>query len=469
MMRTGKFARLLLVLAFLLPLCLPTPVQAQYTGPTYTVQEGESLSTIAAYFHTTTYRLATYNYITDPHLVVPGRRLVIPGFEDLAGTLTRITIGLGDTPASLARQTGSNTTVFQRINFLTSPDAVYVGQPMFVLTNDSANRKRVPITEGMTSLELAALNDVNPWTADNANDLGGTWRLLPNDTIYLPSENAGGEILPGVTGFGSITLMQGKTAQFTASGSDTSGLTGTLLSYPLHFFSNGGDSLVALQGIPRMDGITSTSQKYSNIADLTNVVLTSTSADGKPFSIEQRLLVYKAGYGYDTPLQVKDELIDPAVTQPELDFLMQEVAEATPEKLWNGAFAAPTETPNCKVSTYGLLRSYNGSDYSYFHTGIDFCGAVGAPVFAAADGVVVFAGLLTVRGNATIISHGRGVYTCYYHQSEIDVTVGQTVKAGDKIGLIGATGRVNGPHLHFEVIVGSVQVDPSDWLLGSYP
>lgn len=465
----GKFARLLLGLAFVLPFFLPTQVQAEYTGPKYTVQEGESLAIIAGYFHTTTYRLSTYNYITDPNMVVPGRKLTIPGFEDLSGEITRVTVGLGDTPGSLARQTGSNTSVFQRINFLTSADAIYVGQPMFVLTDQSATRKRVPITEDMTSLELAALNNTNPWTADNANHLGGSWRLIDNDTIYLPFESGGGEILPGVTGFGSVTLMQGKTAQFTASGSASSGLTGTLLGHPLQFFSNGDDALVALQGVDRMDGATSINQKYSNIADLTSVVLTSTNSAGKTFSIEQRLLVYEASYGYDAQLQVKDEFLDPAVTQPELDFLMQEVAAATPEKLWSGAFAAPTETPKCKVSTYGLLRSYNGSDYIYYHTGIDFCGAVGAPIYAAADGVVVFAGPLTVRGNATIISHGRGVYTGYYHQSEIDVTVGQTVKAGDKIGLIGATGRVNGPHLHFEVIVGSVQVDPSDWLNGSYP
>jgi len=466
---TGKFARLLLVIAFVLPFFLHTQVQAEYTGPKYTVQEGESLAIIAGYFHTTTYRLATYNYITDPNMVVPGRKLTIPGFEDLSGEITRVIVGLGDTPSSLARQTGSNTSVFQRINFLTSADAIYVGQPMFVLTDQSITRKRVPITEDMTSLELAALNNVNPWTADNANHLGGSWRLIANDTIYLPSDSNGGEILPGVTGFGSVTLMQGKTAQFTAIGSASSGLTGTLLGHPLQFFDTGNDTLVALQGVDRMDGATSINQKYSNIADLTNVVLTSANSAGKTFSIEQRLLVHEGSYGYDAQLQVKDEFLDPAVTQPELDFLMQEVAAAPPEKLWNGAFAAPTETPNCKVSTYGLLRSYNGSDYIYYHTGIDFCGAVGAPIYAAADGVVVFAGPLTVRGNATIISHGRGVYTGYYHQSEIDVTVGQTVKAGDKIGLIGDTGRVNGPHLHFEVIVGSVQVDPSDWLNGSYP
>ena len=86
-----------------------------------------------------------------------------------------------------------------------------------------------------------------------------------------------------------------------------------------------------------------------------------------------------------------------------------------------------------------------------------------------ADGVVVFAGPLTVRGNATMIDHGQGIYTGYMHQSEIFVEPGQRVKAGDLIGLVGGTGRVEGPHLHWEVWVGGIQVDPIDWLMNSYP
>jgi murein DD-endopeptidase MepM/ murein hydrolase activator NlpD len=464
-----RLSRLLFLLAFLLPLFLPTQVYAQYTGPVYTVQEGESLSMIAGYFHTTTYRLATYNYITDYDLVVPGRRLTIPGLEDLTGTLTRVTVGLGDTPASIARRYGCSPTVFNRINFLTSADAVYIGQQMFVINVSELTRERVPVTAGLTGLELAALKNVNPWAADEMNGLGGTWRLVANDVIYLPSASGGGEVLPGITQLSAPVLQQGKTAQFGALGSDSAGLTGDLLGYPLHFFGNGDGTLTALQGVPRMTGITSISQMYTNIADLVPIVITANSTDGSTYSIEQRIMVIEAGYGYDTPLQVKDETIDPAITEPETAFLMEQVAAASAEKMWSGAFTSPSPTPTCLISTYGLLRSYNDSSYTYFHTGSDYCGGIGTKIFAAADGVVVYAGELTVRGNAVIISHGRGVYTGYWHQSEIKVTTGQTVKAGDEIGLIGNTGRVTGPHLHFEVLVGSVQVDPSDWLNGSYP
>ncbi len=68
-----------------------------------------------------------------------------------------------------------------------------------------------------------------------------------------------------------------------------------------------------------------------------------------------------------------------------------------------------------------------------------------------------------------MIDHGWGVYTGYMHQAEILVEVGERVEAGQLVGLIGGTGRVTGSHLHLEVWVGGVRVDPMDWLERSYP
>jgi murein DD-endopeptidase MepM/ murein hydrolase activator NlpD len=78
--------------------------------------------------------------------------------------------------------------------------------------------------------------------------------------------------------------------------------------------------------------------------------------------------------------------------------------------------------------------------------------------------VVVFSEKLTVRGNASIIDHGQGIYSGFWHQEEIYVSVGDLVTAGQLIGKIGSTGRVTGPHLHWELWVNGVQVDPLDWL-----
>jgi murein DD-endopeptidase MepM/ murein hydrolase activator NlpD len=146
-------------------------------------------------------------------------------------------------------------------------------------------------------------------------------------------------------------------------------------------------------------------------------------------------------------------------------------APVTSDKLWDGQFSAPVEEvfATCWPSLYGNRRSYNDGGYLYFHTGLDFCGGVGNDVYAPADGVAVFAGPLTVRGNATMIDHGWGVYTAYMHQSEILVQAGDHVSKGQLIGKVGATGRVTGPHLHWEVWAGGIQVNPMDWLEKVFP
>jgi murein DD-endopeptidase MepM/ murein hydrolase activator NlpD len=129
------------------------------------------------------------------------------------------------------------------------------------------------------------------------------------------------------------------------------------------------------------------------------------------------------------------------------------------------------------TSRFGVRRSYNNSDYTYFHTGLDFAGGMGLPIAAPADGVVVFAGPLSVRGNATFIDHGWGIYSGFFHQSEIKVKVGDRVTKGQVIGLVGNTGRVNnaneypgaGAHLHWEVWTNGVQVNPMTWLYQQFP
>jgi murein DD-endopeptidase MepM/ murein hydrolase activator NlpD len=126
----------------------------------------------------------------------------------------------------------------------------------------------------------------------------------------------------------------------------------------------------------------------------------------------------------------------------------------------------------CVRSGYGNRRTYNGGVLNTFHTGIDFgvCSESHPfDVYAPADGVVVFTGLKTVRGNATIIDHGWGVFSGLYHQEEIYVKAGDHVTAGQLIGKIGATGRVTGAHLHWDLWVNGIQVNPLLWLDKAFP
>lgn len=101
-----------------------------------------------------------------------------------------------------------------------------------------------------------------------------------------------------------------------------------------------------------------------------------------------------------------------------------------------------------------------------FHAGLDFPAVTGTPVQAAAGGAVRFAGWdATGYGLLVVIDHGDGLETMYAHLSAVDVLVGQTVSTGATIGLSGATGRSNGPHLHFEARLRGAALDPSPALV----
>jgi murein DD-endopeptidase MepM/ murein hydrolase activator NlpD len=101
---------------------------------------------------------------------------------------------------------------------------------------------------------------------------------------------------------------------------------------------------------------------------------------------------------------------------------------------------------------------------SRMHKGIDFGAPMGAPIFAAMAGEVVFAGERGGFGNLVIVDHGGGLQTYYAHQSVIEAAVGDHVAGGARIGQIGSTGRSTGPHLHFEVRVDGAAVDPAPYL-----
>jgi murein DD-endopeptidase MepM/ murein hydrolase activator NlpD len=157
-------------------------------------------------------------------------------------------------------------------------------------------------------------------------------------------------------------------------------------------------------------------------------------------------------------------LLDPAIVNAEIAQRAAIFSGFTAQRFWSGAFLAPNPSPI--TSIYGEGRSYNGGPVTDYHKGTDFAGDTGDAVTAAAMGRVVFAGNLRVRGGTVILDHGAGVFTAYNHLSAIEVDEGTFVDAGERIGAMGATGLVTGPHLHWEVIVRGVEVDGRLWLQG---
>lgn len=116
------------------------------------------------------------------------------------------------------------------------------------------------------------------------------------------------------------------------------------------------------------------------------------------------------------------------------------------------------------TSRFGGNRIYNAGMWQSYHTGTDFRRATGEPVFATADGRVAEADYFDIRGNMVILDHGYGVFSHYAHLSEYYVTPGSFVRQGEIIGAAGGTGRSNGPHLHYEIVINGVSVDPIRWL-----
>jgi hypothetical protein len=159
-------------------------------------------------------------------------------------------------------------------------------------------------------------------------------------------------------------------------------------------------------------------------------------------------------------------LLDPDLVAQERQRLEQVFAPVAPQPLWQGLFTWPHAGEI--TSPFGQSRTYNNGQGSY-HSGIDISGSVGAPVLAANSGRVVLADALQVRGTAVILDHGLGVYSGYYHLSEVIVSEGQQVASGELIGRLGNTGLSTGAHLHWDVRVGGVPVDPLQWTRRQIP
>jgi murein DD-endopeptidase MepM/ murein hydrolase activator NlpD len=128
------------------------------------------------------------------------------------------------------------------------------------------------------------------------------------------------------------------------------------------------------------------------------------------------------------------------------------------DRRWQGAFRPPVAGE--ATSNFGTRSVFNGRPRAP-HAGIDYRGAVGTPIVAPNAGRVVLADDLFFTGNTVVVDHGLGLFTLLAHMSRMDVKVGDDVTTGSPVGLVGKTGRVTGPHLHWSVRLGAARVDPA--------
>ncbi|MBI5353810.1 MAG: peptidoglycan DD-metalloendopeptidase family protein [Chloroflexi bacterium] len=463
-----------IVLIFLLLSFLIIPVHSasaqEAGGIIYIVQSGDTLSSIASRFKISVNDLMTANNISDPNMLAEGQELSIPGYEGVNGAVDTEVIGLGDNLRRISRRDQVDTTLLIKINHLISPSELYLSAD-FIVPQQNSTKKLTAVTApapGESLLEFAARHNSDPWTLSSLNNLSGTWDMLPGDVLY--SNNVTNEQtsngLPSAFVSASIPTLpfkQGGTVEIVINTIPGATLSGSLAERQLAFFQVEDGAQVALQGI------------YGLITPgLYPLSLTANLPDGTTQTFEQLAIVQSGNYPTDPLLPVAADTINPTTNDDETKLLTQLTAPITQTKYWNSQFTNPSpDFPGCHPSYFGNRRNYISTNtnetYHSIHAGLDFCGQVGTPIVSAADGMVVFTGLLTIHGNTTIIDHGWGIYTVYCHQSQIGVATGQQVKAGDLIGLVGETGRVTGPHLHFEVWANGIQVDPLDWLSRPYP
>jgi murein DD-endopeptidase MepM/ murein hydrolase activator NlpD len=248
-------------------------------------------------------------------------------------------------------------------------------------------------------------------------------------------------------------------------------ITGQFGERSIHFTPEG-----AITGIP----VISTTTVVTNYVALIgldarftpgtySMTITATSKNGESRQATKavNILPRRRVIEYITLSKTLSPTLDPIGNAEEARAFALIYGSFTEPKRWSAPFRLPVS--GRFASLYGNRRIYNGIDLGTYHSGYDIVAARGTPVKAAAPGRVVAVGVFLVRGVTVVIDHGHGVFTAYCHLSQTTVAKGQIVNTGEMIGAVGTTGRSQGPHLHFEVAVGGVPVDPGPWLSATLP
>lgn len=463
-----RFLALLALLSLLHTLSSPALAQSggpgEESGPLpvleHIVAPGETLFSIARRYGTTVDAITHANGIPDPRQIYAGQRLLIPSALGPVEAWQTHVVRPGESLQGIARQYGVDWRKLALANGLINPSLLTAGRVLRIPTNGGQARSGAlhVVQSGETFTRLALQVGASLWSLLEANwngrpplDLPGMWLLIPGARpSWMPAPFQEIDIHP-------LPARQGDTLLIAVRADRPVTLQGTLFDRPIHFAEENG-TYYALVGVHAFTD--------PGVYELT---LTATDQSGATAAVGVEVLVVEGTYGYeriDVPPS-RANLLAPQVIAAERERLQQVRFLFTPQRYWNGPFRLPVEAAISSV--FGTRRSYNGGPYNSYHEGVDFDIGAGAAVRAPADGVVVLAEPLAVRGNAVVIDHGWGVLTGYWHLSRIEVTAGQRVRAGDIIGRVGNTGLSTGAHLHWDFWVGGVNVDGLRWTTAEGP
>ncbi|HYO89347.1 MAG TPA: LysM peptidoglycan-binding domain-containing protein [Candidatus Limnocylindrales bacterium] len=458
---------------------LPWAAGAQEAGglTIHVVQRGETLYSIATRYGLTISDIAQVNSLANPNSIDVGDRLLIP----LAGQpIPRVHIVQpGETLDAIATVYGLSANDLSTVNQLDSP-ALYVGQALAIATAPTAEPApavvaAVPaeaststvihsVARGETLFRIAMGYGVSVNSIVQANGLANPELIYAGQMLVIPGVEAPQltTSLPAPVSAFTVTplsLLEGRSGRYEVRTTTPATVTGSFLNQVLQFAAD-ADGLVhtALIGVP-----VGTEPGIYPV----NVIVTDTAGVQAP--VAANVQVNEASEGQDAVIQVTGDaalLLNEAVEQQEMDLMRSLMSTFSPTHYFEGAFGLPAAATI--TSAFGSTRSYNNGELVRTHTGTDFGGGPGASITAPAAGRVVMVDTLNIRGLATVIDHGWGVYTGYWHQSATYVQPGDFVQEGQVIGAIGSSGRVSGPHLHWELWVNGVPVDPMQWVVQDF-
>jgi murein DD-endopeptidase MepM/ murein hydrolase activator NlpD len=446
------------------------------------VQAGETLYGIAQQYGTTVDAIVAFNGLADPDRIAAGQRLLIP---DPGLRTTGYTVQPGDTLAMIARRYGAASEDVARLNHLANPSLIYVGQRLLIPSasptipagdppSADGSLSAVRLGDGQmyvvqpmdTLARIAARYGVSVWALAQANQIVNPSVIHVGQRLLIPLSAPGGiegasshlpppfltlEIVPAVA-------VQGQTVQVMIEADGEASLSGQYDGRPLVFSepSVRDDRRVfhTLIAIPAM------ASPGPYLLEL-KVVQAEREA-----SVHSMLYVMAGDFGvqYITLPADTIHLLDPELVAQEVRRVQELTTQPTLPGIWQGRFAPPLAGALAISAPFGGRRSYNGGPAASYHEGVDYGVGTGTPVLCPARGRVVLAEGLLVRGNAVIIDHGRGVMSGYWHLAQINVVADQMVEPGEVLGLVGNTGLSTGAHLHWEMRVMGIPVDPLQWV-----
>ena len=470
----------------------------------HVVQRGENLFRIALKYNRFAEEIAEANGITDNDSIAVGQRLIIPLPAGSPQEQITHMVSAGETLANIATAYDKTISQLMALNSLATADLIYVGQELTIADGNSGAGVVTPDSSQPGTSTLGEETPI-PTVVPGAGIRHSFSRTGDPSEVFIHTVQSGETLSeiglrynqtidalarannladPGLLSVGQRLVVPGiRLPQLTRE------LPESVLAFtidPLVFSAGRSGRVELLTTEPitisgeflgrELRVITREDGKRHNIligipmfTELNVYPMTLELQDefGQSTSIGANVQVIAGGYGRQTIRISDSELLAPAVEAEERALLVHATDRFTDERYWINSLSLPAAAPINAV--FGTLRSYNGSPFDRYHGGVDFAGAPGTSILAAADGTVVMADRLHIRGNTTLIDHGWGLYTLYAHQDETLVHLGEFVATGQVIGTVGSTGRSTGPHLHWEVWLNSVNIDPMQWVQEVFP